>query len=185
MPVFFHVSYQGAADLALKAGAGRRLRVAAMQYANYQVARFWHRYMLPKHFERNAKRRYKHKRRKQRYSQIKRDMANGIGLVTDPRTGEVQLDRVVKGGVVDIARSGDSESKSRKTRNFASTATSWTIRMRVPKYLVQRRKGSYPDMRREIGTNTGEEARLLARVWWAAYRKFLNRNKVRQTLVIK
>ena len=185
MPVFFHVKYEGAADLALKAGVGRRGRVAGMQYANYQVARFWHRFMLPDHFKRNAKRRYKHKRRRQRYSQIKQDMAHGIGLQTDPRTGEVQIDKVLKGGVVDIVRSGESEKRARKTRNFSSTATSWTIRMRVPKYLVQRRKGSYPDMRREIGTNTGEEARLLARIWWKAYRKFLDRNKVRQELIIK
>lgn len=185
MPIFFHVSYEGAADIAFKAGAGRRLRVAAMQYANYQVARYWHRFMLPGHFKRNAKRRYKHKRRRQRYSQIKQDMAHGIGLQTDPRTGQVTIDRVLKGGVVDIVRSGQSESRARKTRNFSSTATGWTVKMRVPKYLVQRRKGSFPDMKREIGTNTGEEARLLARIWWAAYRKFLNRNRVRQTSVIK
>lgn len=185
MPIFFFVNYQGAGDLAIKAQAGRRLRTAAMQFANFQVGKFWWRFVLKRHYERPAKRRYKHKRRKYLYSRIKQDLAQGQGLSVDPQTGQVMTERVKKSGVVDIVRSGDAESRTRSTGRVRSTANSWTVKMRAPRYIVQRRRGDYPDMKKELGTATVEEAKLLSKIWWRNYRKFLNANKVNQNITLR
>lgn len=175
MPIFLAVDLEGAGDLATTMGLGRRYRVAAMQYANYQVAKLWHRRYLKKHFTSHSRNKYGYQRRKRKYSRIKVDMAAGVPY-RDPRTGEEEIERVVKGGRADIAHSGETEQKARSGSSIRTTAAGFTLRVRVPDYITRRQRGtkSQPNMKKEIERTTPEEAEELAKIWWAAYRRFLN-----------
>jgi hypothetical protein len=179
MPMWFTATYAGTADFALDQTIGRRLRTTAMQYANYQVAAYWHRKILPRHFEKYNRRRYKHKKRKAPYSRIKRWMAQGQQFY-DPKTGQLEKVRVRKSGFVDVVRSGATERKAERSRTIRPTATGFTLRMRVPTYITQRRKrANYPNMKREISEITSREATDMAREWWKHYRIFLEAHKVK------
>lgn len=177
MAFYFHINYQGAADLAIDAGVSKRVRTAAMQYAYYQTGRFWHRFILPKHFTPTARQKYKYQRRKRRYEEIKRQMALGIPYV-DPRTGQQELYNVKKGGRADVVHEGYTEAMARVNRHITSTTVGFTVKVRVPRYVTMRRRRNYPDMRKEIGRITLEEGRILTKVWWHSYRKFLDANRV-------
>ena len=185
MPIFFYIDYQGAADMAIDAGMGRRGRVAAMQYANLQVARLFHRVKFPDRFKRNAKRRFRHQKRKRPYSRIKRELSSGREVTNQQGKVIIPAERVLKGGVVNVVRGGDTESKALNQRWFRSTVSGFTIRMSVPQYIVTRRRGGSPDMKRELSTITQQEAKALSKYWWRQYRKFIDANRVFNRVIVK
>lgn len=177
MPIFFHVDYDGIALFAREMGVAKRARDEAIKYGMFRVAMYWHRFILPKHFERGAKRRYRHQQRKRRYSKIKEDFAAGI-----PFRGE--LPSVVKGGVVDIAFRGAAETKARGTKAITVTTSGFKLRMRVPRYIVMRRRGSYPNMKRELSTITREEARTLSKIFARDYVRYIKAQRVHQSTAV-
>jgi len=177
MPIFFNANYNGVALLGGRYGQGKAIMDAAIKYGMYAVADYWHKNILPRHFERGARRRYKHQPRKRRYSEIKVKLARG-GSVPDPVTGKPVFAAVVKGGLVDIAFEGKTEEKSERNRTIRVTRNGFVLKMIVPNYIVQRRKTSYPNMKREISTITREEAMLLGRIFWRAAKQFLRANRV-------
>lgn len=177
MPIFFNANYNGVALLGGRYGLGKSIMEAAIKYGMYAVADYWHKKILPRHFERGAKRRYKHQPRKRRYSEIKVKLAHG-GSVPDPVTGKPVFAEVVKGGLVDIAFEGSTETKAERNRTIRVSRNGFVMKMIVPAYIVQRRKTSYPNMKRELSTVTVEEAMLLGRIFWRAAKQFLVANKV-------
>lgn len=179
MPIFFNANYRGIAIFGKNQGTGKTIMNAAAKYANFRVAMFWHRMILPRHFEAGAKRKYRHKKRKRKYSAIKRLLA-AKGEYTNPATGKTETASVVKGGVIDIAFEGATERKSRATRAIRATRDGFVLKMRVPRYLLGRKRGDYPNMKRELSTITTQEAMLLGRVWWREAQRFLLNNKVTQ-----
>lgn len=183
MPVFFSVDYNMVGVIARRAGVAKRVQDEAIRFAMFQTARFWARHMLPKHFDKGANYRYRYQRRKRQYSELKRIMANK-GSIVDPRTGREERARVIKGGTVDIVYGGDTERKAESNQMINVTTKGFTLKMRVPRYIVQRRRGSYPDMKREIAQSSVEEARQLRLVFWANCRRFIRRNKVYDTVRI-
>ncbi|TXH41659.1 MAG: hypothetical protein E6Q97_37115 [Desulfurellales bacterium] len=181
MPIFFNANYRGVAMLGGTYGLSRKIMDAAIKYGMFVVADYWHKKILPHHFERGARRRYKHQKRKKAYSEIKVKLAQGEGI-PDPITGQLEYHQVVKSGLVDIAFEGDTESKASRQRSIKATAGGFVLKMIVPKYIVMRRRRSYPDMRRELTYITTEEAMLLGRVFWRAARQFLRANLIQQTI---
>jgi hypothetical protein len=175
VPIFFHVNYEGVSLLAFQQGLSRRSRDEAIKYAMFRVAMFWHRFILPKHFERGAKRRYKHQQRKRKYSRIKEDFARGI-----PYKGE--LPTVVKGGTVDIAFGGSTEGKARASKAIKVTTSGFKIRMRVPRYIVMRRRGNYPNMKAELSRITREEARALTKIFARDYIRYIRSQRISQQI---
>lgn len=177
MPIFFHVDYEGVELFASQAGISQRARDESIKYAMFRVAMFWHRFILPKHFERNAKRRYRHQARKRKYSKIKEDFAAGI-----PFHGE--LPPVVKSGVVDIAFQGRTERQARGSKAIRATKNGFTLRIPVPRYIVMRRRGSYPNMKRELSTITRDEARTMSRVFARDYMRYVKAKRTVQSTAI-
>ena len=178
MPIFFHVDYEGIATFSKRAGHGRAMHRAAVKYAMYKVAVFWHGVILPKHFQFGAKFAYKHQRRKRAYSRAKQELAAGATLY-NPITHEVEKIDVVKGGKTDIAFRGISEDKAKRNKWITSNHGGFVIKMRVPRYIVQRRRGSYPNMKREISTITPDEAALMSKLFYRHYIRFLRQNRVK------
>lgn len=177
MPIFFSVSYEGLAVFAKRRGVAVKTSNAAIRFANFAVANYWHQHILPRHFSRGNKRRYHHQRRKYVYSKIKRLKAQGRQY-TDPQTGKTEHEPVVKGGTVDLAYKGSSERKARSTRAIRVSKNGFVIKLVVPRYIVIRRRGNYPNMKREIQTTTLEESKEMRKVFWTAYRHFITSNRV-------
>lgn len=175
MPIFFNANYSGVAAFE-KLGAGSQTMESAIRYGMFAVAQFWHENILPNHFERGANRKYKHKRRKKKYSAIKRKFALGETII-NPETGQAESHSVVKGGVVDIAFEGHTERKAEESHSIRVTRNGFVLKMRVPRYILGRRRGDYPNMRKELSYITTEEAMLLGRVWWQHAKKFLTSNR--------
>ena len=172
MPIFFNIDYRGVDIMAKHAGVAKKRQWDAVRDAMVMVAAYWHANTFPKHFTRGAKGRYRHKRRKRSYKRIKRELALG-NKVWDKEQGKLVWIRVVKGGLVDVAFRGPTETKARANRWISGTRNGFTLKMRVPRYITQRRRGSYPDMKRELSMITIEEARELKGVFWKYYRKAL------------
>lgn len=177
MPVFYHVNYKGVGVIARNAGVAKRIQREAVKYANFNVAIHWHMFMLPRHFEKRARQRYGYQKRGKQYSEIKRRLAAG-GKVFDAKDKVFVRTRVVKGGEVDLAFGGAAERKSEKNFRVSATYSGFTLKMRVPKYIVMRRRGSYPNMKREIGMTTAKEGRVLKQVFMQHYQNFIDANKV-------
>lgn len=183
MPIFFSVNYDMVGVLARRAGVSKRLQNEAIRFAMFQTARFWARHFLPLHFDRKARHRYRYQRRKRMYQELKQIMA-AKGSIVDPRTGKQERADVKKSGMVDIVYGGSTEKKAEGNQGINVTTKGFTIKLRVPRYVVQRRRGSYPNMKREIAQSSVEEARKLRLVFWANYRRFIRRNRVNQTVRI-
>lgn len=180
MPIFFNVHYQGIAVMSMREGISRKVSEAAIRFAMFAVADYWHTYIFPSHFQAGAKRKYRHTKRKKKYSEIKRAFAMGESY-TDPRTGRTERHSVVKGGTVDIAFEGNTERKGRANRAIRVSRNGFRMKIIVPKYITMRRRGNYPDMKRELTSTTVEESVVLRRVFWQAYRKFIDANRVVQS----
>ena len=176
MPIFFNVDYRMVGVLARQNGVAKRVRDEAIRFGMFQVARFWARHYLPEHFNSRNRQKYRHKRRKPAYRRIKRLMYDGKTFI-DPLTGQPDSRDVIKKGSVDIVFTGKSEHKAEGNQGIRATTKGFVIKMRVPRYLVQRRRGSYPDMKKEIASSTTAEANILRKVFWANYRRFIRNHR--------
>lgn len=181
MPIFFNANYKGVAMLGGTFGLSRPIVNAAIKYGMFAVAEYWHKRILPLHFTRLARRKYKHQPRKRNYTDIKRKLAQGLG-VPDPVTGIMQFANVVKGGLVDIAFEGATEDKSKATRAIRVTLSGFSLKFYVPRYILGRKRGDFPNMKRELSYITTEEAMFLGRVWWRAAYQFLRANLISHTV---
>ncbi len=173
MPLFFFLDYSGFDAMAFDRQISKRKMNGYIRTAMFDTADFWHRSILLRHFTKNARHRYGYQKRKRGYSEIKRKFAKGL-------TVRGERHRVVKNGVADLAFEGDSERKSRRFAAIRGLTTGFTIKMTVPKYLVQRRRNSYPDMKREVGTATITEGREMTAVAMASFKRSMKRNRVRR-----
>lgn len=180
MPIFFNANYKGVAMLGGTFGLSKPIVDAAIKYGMFAVAEYWHKKILPLHFTRGARRKYKHQPRKRNYSAIKIKLARGEG-VPDPVTGQLEFRNVVKGGLVDIAFEGATESKSKGTRAIRVTLNGFSLKFYVPRYILGR-KTNFPNMKRELSYITTEEAMFLGRVWWRAAYQFLRANLISHTI---
>lgn len=177
MPIYFNANYRGVALFAGKRGIGQDVINEAIKFGMFQVAEAWHKRILPQHFQPGAKRKYKHKKRKKNYSEIKIKFAQGESI-RDPVTGQEESHNVVKGGMVDIAFEGHTETKARRNFTVRVTKSGFALKMVVPKYILGRRRGDYPNMKKELSYITTEEAMWLGRVFLRAAIKFLKVNQV-------
>lgn len=177
MPIYFNANYRGVALFAGRRGIGQDVINEAIKFGMFQVAEAWHKRILPQHFQRGAGRKYKHKKRKKKYSEIKIKFAQGDSII-DPVTGERESHNVVKGGMVDIAFEGHTETKARRNFTVRVTKNGFSLKMVVPKYILGRRRGDFPNMKKELSYITTEESMWLGRVFIRAAIKFLKVNQV-------
>lgn len=138
---------------------------------SYGVAlAYWHEVVLPRHFAKNTQQKYGYRRRKAPYRRIKRRLAQGLpvrGRYGHRIRGREA--RVIKGGLVSIVRSGQTERQARAASNIRTTPSEGVLTMRVPHYITQRSKMDRPKQGQEITTVPEGEVREVSRV---AHREF-------------
>jgi|GEM_PF-1691614 hypothetical protein len=145
VPIRIKTTYTQPPDLS------KRKWKEAMRAGHWAIARMWHAMMLPLHFRRNAKTRYGHKPRHPKYVRKKKRFGKSSRTFRDGS-------RVVHGGEVDNAWSGQMERNIREwvtIRAFPSRATAY---VRGPRYLSMRPFNSkHPDKAAEITEVTADE----------------------------
>lgn len=183
MPIYFNANYRGVGLFASRRGVAQETLNLAIKFGMATVAEAWHKRILPQHFQRGASRKYKHKKRKKAYSEIKVKFAKGESI-RDPATGRQEFHNVVKGGMVDIAFEGRTEIKARSGYTIRATKNGFSLKMTVPKYILGRRRGDYPNMRKELSYITTEEAMWLGRVFLRSAIKFIKVNQIHEQIQI-
>lgn len=125
--------------------------------AHAEMGALWHREMLPKHFQQNARAIYKHKVRSKKWTSRKRALA---------RRGRLGNGRAVqKGGLVDNVFTGLLEDSLKSSATIRAFPSRVTIRMNGPRYISMRPfHSNQPDKAAEITTTTKAEAIQLAKV---------------------
>jgi hypothetical protein len=136
---------------------------------------YWHEVVLPRHYKRDSKSKYKHKPRKKPYLRIKKRLALNLPVVG--RRGERIRGReavVIAGGEVDNMRSGQTSRMSRAAASIKVTPTIGTLYMRVPSYVTMRSRQDRPQMGKEITTLTDQEVSEVSKVAHRAFFKTLH-----------
>lgn len=149
MAFFFIGEWRGIAALIDERRLTRDGARLFLSRAMKDTGQFWHSVVLPRHFQRNAKRRYQYQQRKRKYSAIKKRLAEGEDVYIH---GELLDEEVIEGGVVDIVRGGYTQSRSKTRPTIVAGPRTATIKFKVPRYISRRRRGSQPNMGRELKT---------------------------------
>ncbi|MBC7855916.1 MAG: hypothetical protein IAF94_21010 [Pirellulaceae bacterium] len=117
----------------------------------------WQRTMLPDHFNRNARSKYKHQPRTAKY--LRNKERGGYRKVNGRRV------QIKYGGQVDNVFSGDMEAMLKGSSVVRAFPTRTTITMTGPQYVTMRPyKSNQPAKGREIATTTDEQATVLERI---------------------
>lgn len=176
MPVFINADYEGwfAAFAKGRGGKGftRQGKRILLREANRKTVDFWHRRFIPRHFDSLARHRYHYQQRKRKYRAIKRELAAGGEVWVNGKKLEKEV--VIKGGRVDIVRSGKTESMAEAQTPIRATASSAKTRVLVPSYVVRRIAGT-PNQVREIQKTTKAERQKLTVVWKAQFARDVKR----------
>lgn len=139
----------------------------AVKAGNKAAGEHWHKKILPRHFKRNATRRYKYKRRSRRWRERKQRLAR-FGFAKE-------------GGRTDLVFTGQLRLA---TQNFAAIRAfpkRVTIKMQAPSYLRQRRGG--PDKSDEITRVTAIEEKRISDIIETTATDILDRHRARKTTV--
>ena len=158
------VDYTGLIADLRRAGIGLSNRKinAMRRNANQATVLYWHRKFLPGHFT-QAQSRYRLQNRKQPYSEIKRKLASGETIRVG---GKLLRDKVRRGGVIDIVRSGLTERQAVAASPVQAYPSRAILHLMVPQYAAMARKDkSQPDMRYEI-TRTTQDERTRMMIYW-------------------
>ena len=124
-----------------------------MKFAFERTAMYWHKKMLPRHFERKAKRKYHYQPRRRRYQHRKQAFAK--------RDRKIQ-----KGGRSPIVYSGLTEALAEGRGVIRAYPTRVRLRMPSPRYVTPRPKDpSKPNLHDEILRVMPGENRTLTRVF--------------------
>lgn len=168
MAVFINIDYQGwFAEMRTATGGrgfSRRAKRVLLADANKAAVEYWHRKIIPLHFERAARSRYHYQQRKKPYRDIKQALAAGRRVFV--RGQQLPLERVIKGGTVDVVRKGDTEARAEQQQAIFATENKAVMKIRVPSYATNRRsRTGRPNMGAEILTITAQEKKTLVAVW--------------------
>ena len=187
MPVFINADYEGwfAVFAARNNGLGlnREGKRLLLREANRAVVDVWHRRVIRKHFEPQARSRYHYQQRKGPYRGIKQDLARGTRVFVNGK--EIEPENIIKGGQVDIVRSGSTEAKANIQTAIQSSAKQAVTRVIVPSYVKKRRAGQ-PDQGKEIQRVTKSEVHRFTMVWRGEFfrgvRKFSRHFRLKRRL---
>ena len=131
----------------------------------------WKEVMLPRHFKRNAKDRYGHQKRSEKYQTRKEAAAAGRQTIKNKAGQRIP---VVKGGTVDLVLSGDSETAIKQTARVRGFPKRATVDMLAPKYFGIKFK-SRPNMIDELTTVRKQEETKLQSIALEAANKQLKK----------
>lgn len=156
--VWVAVNYEGAAAFIAPGfdTSHRRMR-KHMAFANRTGLEYWHDFFLPLRFNAGNKK-YNHKKRKDPYLYIKRE--RGLGKAVRGRGGW-ETDKVYKGGLVDLVRTGKTERKAEAASPIASYAYRATLMIAVPYYASGKPQADKPDLASEITTTPASEREVI------------------------
>lgn len=112
------------------------------------AGQMWHAEMLPEHFKRDARTKYNHQPRKERYLRRKQFLG---------RTGRVKY-----GGQVDNVFTGLLEETVRRFAEIRAFPSRASLRMAGTRYMTLRPRGAQPDKMAELKTVTAQEQRTIA-----------------------
>lgn len=111
----------------------------------------WHQHLLPKHFQPDAKTRYQHKPRTEKYIKRKKRLA--------------KIGKVKYGGEVDNVATGFMERILTSSASIRAYPSRVTVGMPGPRYINMRpHKSNQPDKAAEIIRVTDAEAKELEKV---------------------
>lgn len=136
---------------------------AILTEANMRTVFWWHRKIIPKHFDSVARSRYHYQRRKRRYRGIKQELAAGKEVYI--RGQLIPPEKIKKAGRVDIVRSGRTEQQAEAPTPVRATPNRAVAVLRVPRHIVRRPQAGRPDQASEIKKLTKAEQEQLVRVW--------------------
>lgn len=166
MTAWINLDYDGwfAAFAQARGGRGmtRKGKRVLLKNANRRTVEVWHDKYIPPHFDDSARRRYHYQQRKRIYRTIKKEIAEGMQVFIDGK--ELPPERIIKGGQVDLVRSGKTEAYAEAPTPVVASAGGAKTRVRVPGY-VKKRRASQPNQAKELQTLTGHEKGRLAGVW--------------------
>jgi hypothetical protein len=163
--VFINADYDGwFAEIAKTSkGISRKGKRILLVESNRRAVAYWHRTIIPKHFESNARSRYHYQRRKPTYRSIKVALAEGRQVFVNGQ--KVDPEAIAKQGRVDIVRSGDTERKAENPVAIMSTPHRAVATLRVPRHIVGRPRSGRPNQGAEIKKVTREEKERIVRIW--------------------
>ena len=140
--------------------------------ANKEGVLYWHRHFLPRHFTPDN-RRYRMQERKPPYKAIKRRLAeHGVVYIHGQRIRE----RVQRGGVVNVVRSGRTENMAKASTPVAAFPTRAVIRLRVNEAVARRPGQGKPDMAGEILMTPQDERDMIRVVIGVRFREEILRD---------
>ena len=145
VPIRIKTTYDQPPDLS------KRKWKEAMRAGHWAIGKMWHTVMLPLHFKRNARTRYGHQPRSVGYTKKKRLFGKSSRTFRDGS-------RVVHGGEVDNAWSGQMERNVREWVTIRAFPTRATATIRGPRYLSMRPYNSkHPNKAAELTEVTADE----------------------------
>ena len=166
MSINININYEGwFAEFATRhqgKGLTRQGKRFLLKEANRKAVDFWHRRVIHKHFRPEARQRYHYQQRKAKYRGIKQDLAAGVEVFVNGE--KLEPENIIKGGRVDIVRSGQTEQKARIPTPVLANSRSAKTRLVVPGYVLKKRPGG-PDQKKEIQKVTFREKGLIRGAW--------------------
>lgn len=165
MTVWINVDYEKwfALFAGVQRGIPRKGRRILLSEANAKTVAYWHRKIIPRHFDSSARSRYHYQRRKRRYRQIKEELAAGNTVVVNGQA--LPAENIVKLGRVDIVRGGKTETKAERRVAIFATEHKAVASLKVPRHIVSRRRGTRPNMAKEIQSVTKAEKGRMVTIW--------------------
>lgn len=146
------------------------------QAANRVTAEYWYQKFLPGHFN-AAQKQYRLQPRKKPYAAIKKALAEG------QQVRGIGRERVQRGGVIDIVRSGITERQARSSGITRATPTRAIVYIRVPHYAAMRRKDpTQPYLPDEITKVTASELNDMRLLWQETFIQQATASVARATL---
>lgn len=141
-----------------------RAKNRILTQSNRTVVEYWHRKIIPQHFEPSARSRYHYQQRKSSYRAIKRQLAAGEPVYV--RGVQLPAETIIKGGTVDVVRGGSAERQAEQWVPIAATPAKAVARLRVPHYVKEtQRNNGRPHLASEIKRLTHDDKRRMTRVW--------------------
>jgi len=176
--IFISTDFIGFAQLLDRSNASKRIINELRARAAKAAVLDWQARILPTHFKGGLQNRYSGQQRRPPYSDIKRKLARGEKVYV----GGVRLrDKVKKGGVVKVVRSGKTEQQARVARAVRSTPNKAVLSMSVPRYAATRPLGGKPDLPSEITATVPADVAYLRRTWLFDFMRNLKRVRGKTT----